>query len=51
MVTHDQDEAFDVADEIVVMNQGRIAQVGTANELLNTPADDFVADFLDVTAV
>ena len=46
MVTHDQDEAMEMADRIVVMNQGRIAQVGTALELYTAPANRFVAEFI-----
>jgi len=46
MVTHDQDEAMEMADRIVVMNQGRIAQIGTAYELYTAPADRFVAEFI-----
>ena len=46
MVTHDQEEAFAVADRIVVMNQGTIEQVGTAMEIYRDPATLFVADFV-----
>jgi iron(III) transport system ATP-binding protein len=46
MVTHDQEEAFAVADRIVVMNQGTIDQVGTAMEVYRDPATLFVADFV-----
>jgi sulfate transport system ATP-binding protein len=45
-VTHDQEEAMDVADEIVVINAGRIEQVGTPDELYDRPANDFVMSFL-----
>jgi sulfate/thiosulfate transport system ATP-binding protein len=45
-VTHDQEEAMEVADEIVVINDGRIEQVGTPDELYDEPASDFVMDFL-----
>jgi sulfate/thiosulfate transport system ATP-binding protein len=45
-VTHDQEEALEVADRIVVMNQGRIEQVGTPNEVFHQPANAFVMDFL-----
>jgi sulfate transport system ATP-binding protein len=45
-VTHDQEEAMDVADEIVVINHGRIEQVGTPDELYDRPANDFVMSFL-----
>ncbi|MBC7155957.1 MAG: ATP-binding cassette domain-containing protein, partial [Rhodobacteraceae bacterium] len=45
-VTHDQVEAMTLADRIVVMNAGRIAQVGTPRQLFETPADTFVATFI-----
>ncbi len=45
-VTHDQDEALEVADEIVIMNQGRIEQVGTPDEVFHHPATEFVMHFL-----
>ena len=47
LVTHDVDEAFRLADEVVVLRQGgRIAQVGTPTEILTTPADEFVREFI-----
>ncbi len=45
-VTHDQDEAMEVADRIVVMNQGRIEQVGTPDAVYDHPATPFVLQFL-----
>ncbi|RJS95135.1 sulfate/molybdate ABC transporter ATP-binding protein [Salinisphaera sp. Q1T1-3] len=45
-VTHDQEEAMEVADRIVVMNQGRIEQYGTPDEVYETPATAFVSRFL-----
>jgi multiple sugar transport system ATP-binding protein len=45
-VTHDQVEAMTLADKIVVMNDGRIEQVGTPRELYETPANVFVATFI-----
>ena len=45
-VTHDQDEAMEVSDRIVVMNQGRIEQVGTPDEVYDHPATPFVLQFL-----
>ena len=45
-VTHDQEEAMEVADEIVVINDGRIEQVGTPDSLYDEPANDFVMGFL-----
>jgi sulfate transport system ATP-binding protein len=46
LVTHDQDEALEVADRIVVMNHARIEQVGTPEEVFHNPASEFVMDFL-----
>ncbi|MGH9134398.1 MAG: sulfate/molybdate ABC transporter ATP-binding protein, partial [Ilumatobacteraceae bacterium] len=46
LVTHDQEEALEVADEIVVINNGRIEQIGTPDELYDEPANDFVMSFL-----
>jgi sulfate transport system ATP-binding protein len=49
-VTHDQEEALEVADEIVVINEGRVEQIGTPDQLYDEPANDFVMGFLgDVT--
>jgi len=48
-VTHDQEEALEVADEIVVVNQGRVEQVGTPDQLYDDPANDFVMGFLGET--
>jgi sulfate/thiosulfate transport system ATP-binding protein len=45
-VTHDQDEALEVADRVVVMNEGRIEQVGTPEEVYEKPANPFVYNFL-----
>lgn len=45
-VTHDQEEALEVADEIVVINEGRIEQIGTPDQLYDEPANDFVMGFL-----
>jgi iron(III) transport system ATP-binding protein len=45
-VTHDQAEAMTLSDRIVVMNQGRIAQIGTAQQIYRRPANAFVADFI-----
>jgi sulfate transport system ATP-binding protein len=46
LVTHDQEEALEVADRIVVMNQGRIEQVGTPEEVFHRSATQFVMEFL-----
>jgi sulfate transport system ATP-binding protein len=45
-VTHDQEEAMEVADRVVVLNQGRIEQVGTPDEVYDHPASPFVLQFL-----
>ena len=45
-VTHDQDEAIEVADDIIVTNQGRVEQAGTPRELYSHPATEFVAKFI-----
>jgi sulfate/thiosulfate transport system ATP-binding protein len=45
-VTHDQEEAFEVADKVVVMNEGRVEQTGTPSEVFEHPANAFVMDFL-----
>ncbi len=45
-VTHDQDEAMEVADRVVVMNQGRIEQQGSPDEVYDHPATPFVLQFL-----
>jgi sulfate transport system ATP-binding protein len=46
LVTHDQEEAMEVADVIAVMNEGRIVQVGGPRDLYERPANDFVMEFL-----
>jgi iron(III) transport system ATP-binding protein len=46
MVTHDQEEALSMADQVVVMNDGEIEQVGTPSDVYERPATPFVADFL-----
>jgi sulfate transport system ATP-binding protein len=45
-VTHDQEEAFEVADRVVVMRDGRVEQCGTPQEIFDHPANAFVMDFL-----
>ena len=50
-VTHDQEEALEVADQIVVINEGRIEQVGTPDQLYDTPASEFVMSFLGPVTV
>lgn len=46
LVTHDQEEALEVADRIVIMNQGRIEQAGTPDEVFHHPRSEFVVTFL-----
>ncbi|MEW6255620.1 MAG: sulfate ABC transporter ATP-binding protein [Pseudomonadota bacterium] len=46
LVTHDQEEALELADTVVVMGKGRIEQVGTPQEVYDTPATAFVHDFI-----
>jgi spermidine/putrescine transport system ATP-binding protein len=48
-VTHDQEEAMTMADRIVIMNSGRIEQLGTPSELYESPRTEFVAGFLGVS--
>ena len=45
-VTHDQEEAMDLADQIVVMSHGQVEQVGGARELYDNPANEFVMTFV-----
>ena len=45
-VTHDQDEAMELADRVVVLNEGRIEQIGTPEELYDQPASPFVISFV-----
>jgi sulfate transport system ATP-binding protein len=45
-VTHDQEEAFEVSDQVVIMDHGRIEQVGTPAQVFDHPASDFVLRFL-----
>jgi sulfate transport system ATP-binding protein len=46
LVTHDQEEALEVADRVVVMNEARIEQTGTPEEVFHHPATEFVMDFM-----
>ena len=45
-VTHDQEEAFDLADRVVIMNKGRIEQEGRPDDVIETPATPFVMNFV-----
>ncbi len=46
LVTHDQEEALSMSDRIVIMDHGRIAQIGTPEDLYDRPASRYVADFV-----
>src|SRR5262249_2442575 len=48
-VTHDQDEALEVADRVVIMNRGRVEQIGTPDEVFHHPQTEFVMRFLGET--
>lgn len=48
-VTHDQEEAFELADRVVVMGDGRIEQIGNADQIHDHPASPFVANFMGAT--
>lgn len=47
-VTHDQEEAFEVADRVVIIDKGRVQQIGTPDEVRENPANAFVEDFLEL---
>lgn len=46
-VTHDQEEAMEVADTVIITNQGNVEQIGTPDEICLHPQTDFVANFID----
>ena len=50
-VTHDQEEALSMSDRIVVMNEGRVEQIGTPFEIYNKPSSRFVASFVGTLTV
>jgi len=50
-VTHDQEEAFAIADRIILINSGRIEQIGTPQDIYRDPASIFVARFLEMTNI
>jgi ABC-type Fe3+/spermidine/putrescine transport system ATPase subunit len=50
-VTHDQEEAFSIADTVVIMNKGKIKQIGTPQEIYSRPANMFVAEFIGDSTV
>ena len=45
-VTHDQEEAFEVADEVIILHEGEVQQIGTPDAIRRSPANNFVRDFL-----
>lgn len=45
-VTHDQEEALAIADTVVIMNKGKVMQIGTPEEIYSKPANTFVAEFI-----
>lgn len=47
-VTHDQEEAMEVADMVIVMNEGKIEQIGSPEEICKNPQTEFVREFIDV---
>ncbi len=47
-VTHDQEEAFELADRVVIFDKGSIQQIGTPSELRENPANEFVREFLEI---
>lgn len=47
-VTHDQEEAMEVADTIIITNEGRVEQIGTPEEICRKPGTEFVREFIDV---
>jgi sulfate transport system ATP-binding protein len=51
IVTHDQEEAMEVADRIVVMNHGKVEQIGTPAEIYDQPASPFVMSFIGAVNV
>lgn len=51
IVTHDQTEALALGDRVAVMREGRLLQVAAPTELLDTPASDWIADFLGVESI
>jgi iron(III) transport system ATP-binding protein len=50
-VTHDQEEAFSISDQVALMNEGRLVQLGQPLELYNVPADRFVAEFVGLSNI
>lgn len=50
-VTHDQEEAFSIADQVAIMNRGQLVQLGVPHELYYQPADRFVAEFVGLSNI
>lgn len=50
-VTHDMDEALKIADTIIVMREGKVEQIGTPQELISNPANDFVKSFIGLERI
>jgi iron(III) transport system ATP-binding protein len=50
-VTHDQEEAFSIADQVAIMNRGELVQLGTPRELYRLPTDRFVAEFVGLSNI
>jgi len=50
-VTHDQEEAFSIADEVAIMNEGKLVQLGSPLDLYREPADRFVAEFVGLSNI
>jgi sulfate transport system ATP-binding protein len=50
-VTHDQDEAMDLASRVIVLNKGKVEQIGTPEEIYDHPATEFVASFVGSSSV
>lgn len=48
-VTHDQEEAMEVADTIIITNQGKVEQMGTPEDICHNPQTEFVKEFIDAT--
>jgi sulfate transport system ATP-binding protein len=46
-VTHDQEEAMELADLVAILHQGSVEQIGTPTEIRGAPVSEFVADFID----
>ena len=45
-VTHDQEEAFALSDRVMILNRGVVSQIGTPEEIISSPANDYVQSFV-----